>query len=241
MRGVINSFQSLGTVDGPGVRFVVFMQGCPLRCIYCHNPETWNVEGREYELEDVFARIMKYKPYFAENGGVTISGGEPLLQWEFVAALLTRLQEAGIHTAVDTSGIGTLEGSRQVLKVADLVICDLKFATEKEYFINTRAELKKVIEFLQLTQEMEIPLWIRHVIIPGITGSENSISEIAEISSRFSNLEKFEFLPFKKLCLTKYEASGVPFPLENCAECSDEVLQAVKKQYSQISHLAKKV
>lgn len=133
MKGVINSFQSLGTLDGPGLRYVLFMQGCPLRCINCHNPETWDLAGDRYDLNAVYEKIMRYQQYIGSNGGVTISGGEPLLQWEFVAALFSKLQNSGIHTALDTSGIGHVNGAKEVLKHTNLVLCDLKFSNEEEY------------------------------------------------------------------------------------------------------------
>ena len=131
--GVIHSFQSMGAVDGPGLRFVIFMQGCPLRCIYCHNPDTWSFDGETYTVSRVVEKIRRFRPYFQYGGGVTVSGGEALHHWEFVAQLFRTLQEEGIHTALDTSGIGNLVGAEQVLQYTDLVICDIKFSTEEAY------------------------------------------------------------------------------------------------------------
>ncbi len=213
MKGSINSFQSMGAVDGPGIRFVVFMQGCPLRCIYCHNPETWSLRGEEYSVDDVVRKILRYRPYFGEEGGVTVSGGEPLLQWEFVTELFQRLKAEGIHTALDTSGTGSLDGAAELLAYTDLVLCDLKFSTEEEYREYCRGSLAQVLSFLKLTEQMRIPLWIRHVVVPGLTDGAPSISRITEMAEEHANLCKFERLPFEKLCISKYEALGIPFLL----------------------------
>lgn len=224
MVGIINSFQSLGAVDGPGLRYVIFMQGCPLRCIYCHNPDTWDLDGEEYSVDEVFQRILRYKPYFSENGGVTFSGGEPLLQWKFVAELFCLLQQAGLHTALDTSGIGDLIGAEEVLKYTNVVLCDLKFSNEEKYLQNCKGDMKQVISFLKLTERMQIPLWVRHVVIPGITDSKANILKIAQLAKGFSNLRKLELLPFKKLCISKYQALGMSFPLADYEECPDSLI-----------------
>lgn len=223
--GKINSFQSMGAVDGPGVRFVIFLQGCPLRCVYCHNPETWGMEGEEYQLKEVYDRILRSKPYFGAEGGVTVSGGEPLMQWEFVSKLFQELRREGVHTALDTSGIGPIEGADEVLKHTDLVLCDLKFASEYAYQRHCGGSLKQVLDFLRLTEKMRIPLWIRHVVVPGLTDTRSGVSEIAGMARSFSNLEKLELLPFRKLCTGKYDMLGIPFPLSDCEECPDETIR----------------
>ncbi|HYE67760.1 MAG TPA: pyruvate formate-lyase-activating protein [Anaerovoracaceae bacterium] len=225
MEGKINSFQSMGAVDGPGIRFVVFMQGCPLRCVYCHNPDTWSLEGQEYTVNEVFQRILRYKPYFGENGGVTVSGGEPLLQWEFVSELLSRLKEEGIHTALDTSGTGSIHDAAEVLKYTDLVLCDLKFSTNESYRQYCNGSLDQTLNFLKLTEQKQVPLWIRHVVVPGLTDDKESLTCIARLAKQFSNLAKFELLPFRKLCLAKYEVMGIPFPLADHEDCSDETIK----------------
>jgi pyruvate formate lyase activating enzyme len=196
MKGIINSFQSMGAVDGPGLRYVIFMQGCFLRCVYCHNPDTWSMKGEEYGIEDVVKRVLRFKPYIEKSGGVTVSGGEPLLQWEFVAELFRRLRLEGIHTALDTSGIGSLEGAAKVLDYTDLVLCDLKFANEIDYKEKCGGDISKVLFFLKLTEDMKVPLWVRHVVVPGLTDHEASIAQITQIAKGFSNLEKLELLPF---------------------------------------------
>lgn len=226
--GRIHSFQSMGAVDGPGVRFVVFMQGCPLRCVYCHNPDTWDPQGGElYTPEEVCGKILRYRPYL-RHGGVTVSGGEPLLQTPFVAALFRLLRGQGIHTALDTSGIGNLEQARGVLAYTDLVLCDLKFAGAEEYRAHCGASFEQVMRFFKLTQAMKIPLWVRHVVVPGLTDRPEQVRRIARLAGRFENLERLELLPFHKICMEKYERMGIPFPLADTPEMGEEKLQKLQ-------------
>lgn len=225
MTGRVHSFQSMGAVDGPGVRFVVFLQGCPLRCAYCHNPDTWDPRGGEpYTPQAVCEKILRYRPYL-RHGGVTVSGGEPLMQAPFVAELFRLLREQGIHTALDTSGTGNLEQAREVLAETDLVLCDLKFADAKAYRAHCGASFNQVLQFLSLTEVMHVPLWIRHVVVPGLTDAPDQVRQIARIAGRFDNLQKLEFLPFRKLCAEKYERMGIPFPLADTPEMGEEALQ----------------
>lgn len=230
MKGRINSFQSMGAVDGPGIRFVAFMQGCPLRCVYCHNPDTWSLEGQEYGVHEVCQRIKRCKPYFGENGGVTVSGGEPLLQWEFVSELFQSLKEEGIHTALDTSGAGSIHGAAEVLKYTDIVLCDLKFSSQENYSQYCSGSFDQTLTFLKLTEQKQVPLWIRHVVVPGLTDDIESLTCIARLTKQFSNLAKFELLPFRKLCLAKYDAMGIPFPLADYEDCSDDTIKKLTGQ-----------
>ena len=227
--GRVHSFQSMGAVDGPGLRFVVFLQGCPLRCQYCHNPDTWDgLGGTVYTPQQVADRISRYLPYL-KRGGVTVSGGEPLYQPEFVAELFRLLQEMGVHTALDTSGAGDLHKARQVLRYTDLVLCDLKFPTEEGYRTYCKGSLQKTQDFLHLVAEENIPLWIRHVVVPGLTDPEASIQQIAWQAAACPTLEKVELLPFRKLCLSKYEEMGIRFPLADTPECSPAALEPLQK------------
>lgn len=229
-KGRINQFQSLGTVDGPGLRYVVFMQGCPLRCVYCHNPETWDsAGGKIYTVDEVLDKILRCRAYLS-SGGVTVSGGEPLLQTAFVTELFTRLRQEGLHTALDTSGIGPSACAEALLSVTDLVLCDLKFATTADYRTYTGGKLEQVLEFLALTEKLGIPLWIRHVAVPGLTADPAYIREIRRLAGSFSNLEKLELLPFRKLCTAKYEALGIPFPLSDTPECSPALLEQLSQE-----------
>ena len=219
MTGRVHSIQSLGAVDGPGVRYVVFLQGCPLRCAYCHNPDTWDFAGgTEKEAADLVKEIGRFKPYFGTKGGVTVSGGEPLQQPAFVEELFSLLHKEGIHTALDTSGVGNLEAARRVLEHTDLILGDLKFATREEYKTHCKADMEKILSFYRLAAELNVPLWVRHVVIPGLTDGEAHIRALARMAGQFHNLQKVELLGFRKLCLEKYGAMGVPFPLADTPE-----------------------
>jgi pyruvate formate-lyase 1-activating enzyme len=224
--GKIHSLQSLGAVDGPGLRFLVFMQGCPLRCVYCHNPDTWAFEGgMEMNADTLLKKILRYKPYFKNGGGVTVSGGEPLMQPDFIAELFRLLKENGIHTALDTSCSVTGEKAEMVLQYTDMVLADLKFATEHEYQKYCRGSLQRVEDFLRKTEEMKIPLWVRHVIVPGINDCVEDMWKIREKAEKYSNLEKIEWLPYHNLCIEKYESMKIPFPLRDTPNLSKERLQ----------------
>lgn len=231
MKGRISSFQSMGAVDGPGLRCVVFMQGCPLRCAYCHNPETWPTEGgEEIELEDLLSKIGRFRSYIQKSGGVTVSGGEPLVQWQFVSKLFQRLQGMGIHTALDTSGVGNLDGAREVLQYTDLVICDLKFCNENDFRTHCKGNLRQVYDFLALTKELNIPLWLRQVIVPGLNDTKDSIRKLKEQAKQYPNLEKIELLPFRTLCEPKYEELGLAFPLKGTKDCPQDIIRLLEEQ-----------
>lgn len=235
MTGRVHSIQSLGAVDGPGLRSVAFLQGCSLRCAYCHNPDTWAFSGgTEMEAEQLVKKLLRFKPYwgakcaprtpdmrqedldgFPVSGGVTISGGEPLCQPDFVKEVFRGLHDAGIHTALDTSCAGDMKRAKEVLLETDLALVDLKFLTEEEYKKFCGGSLQKVQEFLRLTADMEIPIWIRHVSVPGITASPDYMQAVKALAENLPNLKKLEFLPFHNMCIEKYERLGIPFPLKD--------------------------
>ena len=171
-----------------------------------------------YTVEDVLRRVRRCKPYIYESGGVTVTGGEPLAQPVFTAALLKALRAEGYHTALDTSGAGALAAAREVLAHTDLVLADLKFSSEEGYRAHTGGSLAHTLDFLALTQELGVPLWVRHVVIPGLTDGEAHIRALARMAGQFHNLQKVELLGFRKLCLEKYGAMGVPFPLADTPE-----------------------
>lgn len=230
MNGYIHSFQSMGAADGPGLRCVVFMQGCPLRCLYCHNPDSWESSlGAVYTAREIVSRALRFKPYFGKTGGVTVSGGEPLLQAEFVCELFKLLHKEKIKTALDTSGAVSSDHIKPLLEHTDLVICDIKFPTQQQYKKYSGGNLDTVLKFLTLVQELDIPLWVRHVIVPGLTDSKDNIRQIAAIAKSFSNLKKIELLPFRKLCLSKYEQMGIEFSLADVPECPPETLKSLNE------------
>ncbi|MBE6706861.1 MAG: pyruvate formate lyase-activating protein [Ruminococcaceae bacterium] len=217
--GRIHSFQSLGTVDGPGVRFVVFMQGCPLRCACCHNPDTWDMEGgTEYTPDEVFSKILRYSEYFGKDGGVTVSGGEPLLQSEFVTALFKLCREAGIDTCLDTAGVHLGEKEKALLSVTDRVLLDIKYVTDEMYKKYVGCSIEKPLEFLAYLNEQNIDTTIRQVNIPTLNDSENDILLLKDMAKKYSCVKKIELLPFRKICQTKYDNMGIPFPLAHLPE-----------------------
>ncbi len=233
MTGRIHSLQTMGAVDGPGLRGVVFLQGCPMRCAYCHNPDTWAFEGgQEVSAQDLCRKLIRYRTYY-KNGGVTVSGGEPLMQSEFVSELFSLLHREGIHTALDTSGMASAEAAKRVLPHTDLVLCDIKFPTDDMYLKYTGMPMQPVLSFLSEVDRAGVPFWVRHVVVPGLTDSEEEVLSVLRIAKRFKGFEKLELLPFRKLCLSKYQAMSLPFPLEDTPECSpdriDQLYQALNR------------
>lgn len=225
MEGWVHSLQSLGTVDGPGLRYVVFLQGCPLRCVYCHNPDTWDpAGGAVMDTEELVEKILRCRPYFGTEGGVTVSGGEPLLQAEFVTQLFARLKREGVHTALDTSGAGDLGKAPALLAVTDLVLLDLKFPTEEGYRQHCRGSLGQTEAFAALVAEKQVPLWVRHVVAPGLNDTLEDMAAVKSWAQRQPTLEKIEWLPFHNLCLEKYQQLGVPFPLADTPPMDREKL-----------------
>ena len=225
MKGRVSSLQSLGTVDGPGLRYVIFLQGCPLRCVYCHNPETWDpAGGTEYAPEELVEKVLRCRAYFGEQGGVTVSGGEPLLQAPFVAELFRQLKAAGVHTALDTSGAGDLKQAAQVLDWTDLVLLDLKFPDEAGYRRYCRGSWAQTQAFAALAGEKRVPLWVRHVVVPGLNDSLEDLRAIQAQAESLPGFQKLEWLPFHNMCLEKYKQLGLPFPLEGTPALEDKDL-----------------
>lgn len=225
MKGRVSSLQSLGTVDGPGLRYVIFLQGCPLRCVYCHNPETWDpAGGTAYAPEELVEKVLRCRAYFGEQGGVTVSGGEPLLQAPFVTELFRQLKEAGIHTALDTSGAGDLKQAAQVLDWTDLVLLDLKFPDEAGYRQYCRGSWAQTQAFAALAGEKRVPLWVRHVVVPGLNDSLEDLRAIQAQAESLPGFQKLEWLPFHNMCLEKYQQLGLPFPLEGTPALEDQDL-----------------
>lgn len=218
MIGKINSIETMGLVDGPGVRFVVFMQGCPLRCRFCHNPETWNVNGKSdsYTPEELIKKILNYKPYFKHNGGVTFSGGEPLMQKEFLLECLKLCKKENIHTCIDTAG--TIPDCKEILKYTDLVMFDIKGTNKDNYKDMTGANIDTSLEFLKLCEEMNKKIWIRAVIVPGINDTKEYINELISFVKPLKNIEKIELLPYHTLGVHKYEDLGLNYSLKGVTD-----------------------
>ena len=229
MTGRIHSFQSLGTVDGPGIRAVVFMQGCPLRCVCCHNPDTWDLsQGVEMTIEALIDKIERLRHYFGSAGGVTVSGGEPLMQSDFVAELFFECHKRGINTALDTSGCIYNESVERLLELSDLVILDYKYISSCDYEKYVGMKKEKVDLFLEKLEQMHKTVWLRQVIIPSLNDDEESVKKLFELEERYSCIKKIELLPFRKLCLEKYSAQGLDFKLKDVPEASLELIKRLE-------------
>lgn len=216
MMARVHSFQSLGTVDGPGVRFVVFLQGCNLRCKCCHNPDTWDLsKGTEYSPEQIVARAEKYKEYFGEEGGITLSGGEPLIWTNIAIEIFSLCHQKGINTCLDTSGSIINEDTKKLLEFTDRVLLDIKYTNDDEYKENVGCSLSTVLEFLGILNEMQIPTTLRQVIIPTLNDTKENILALKKIADTHPCVDKIELLPFRKICQTKYDNMGIDFPFGN--------------------------
>ena len=234
MTGRVHSIQSLGTVDGPGVRFVVFLQGCNLRCKCCHNPDTWSMNGGvEYIAEEIVSKALRYREYFGEEGGITFSGGEPLLQAEFVREVFTLCHEKGINTCLDTSGSILNSTVKALLDVTDRVLLDYKYTSDALYRDNVGCSIAAVDTFLNYLCENRIPVTLRQVIIPTVNDTEENIRLLKAVASAHENVDKIELLPFRKICQVKYDALSIPFPFGNIPEPSKESMTMLEKMLTE--------
>ena len=232
--GKVSSFQSLGTLDGPGIRYVVFLQGCPLRCGCCHNPETHDLKGgSEYTAQEILERVVKYTEYFGEEGGITLSGGEPLLQPEFATEIFKLCKQNGINTCLDTSGYILNDSVKELLKYTDYCMLDIKYATDEKYQRYVGCGIKTPLEFLGYLTEQNIPTRIRQVIIPTINDSDIDVEELAEVLKDYK-VEKIELLPFKKICQTKYDNMGKEFPFGNLDSADAKKVKALQEKVNDI-------
>ncbi len=229
MKGYIHSFESFGTVDGPGVRFIVFMQGCPLRCLYCHNPDTWDTSiNKHLESEEVFNEIKKYRRYFEKSGGVTISGGEPLLQMDFILELVKLLKKEKFHVAIDTSGItfnsNTKSKFDELIKYVDLFLLDLKHINNEKHLELTKVSNENILKFATYLSDNKKDVWIRHVLVPGYTTDEKYLNELNDFIKTLNNVSKVEVLPYHTMGIVKYQKMNIDYPLEGVeAPTKDEV------------------
>ena len=216
IKGQVHSIQSLGTVDGPGLRFVVFMQGCNLRCKCCHNPDTWKMQSEKtFTPEEVVKKALNYREYFGDKGGITLSGGEPLLQPEFAYEVFKLCHENGINTCLDTSGSLLNDSVKKLLAETDRVLLDIKYTDDNLYIENVGCSLNKPMEFLEYLNEQKIPTTIRQVIIPTLNDNEENIEKLNGIVGKYTCIDKVELLPFKKICQTKYDSMNIAFPFAN--------------------------
>lgn len=236
MLGRIHSFESFGTVDGPGIRFVTFLQGCPLRCKYCHNPDTWGAGGTEYSVEEVVERALKYKNYFGDKGGVTVTGGEPLLQIEFVIQLFTALKLKGIHTCVDTSGFTfnkdnerSVELHKQLIEVTDLFLLDIKHIDDEKCKALTGQSNKNTLNFAKFLSDNGKKMWIRQVLVPAWTDNEEDLNKTRAFIDTLATVEKVEVLPYHSMGKVKYDKLGIEYAFKDMQTPTKESVQKAKE------------
>lgn len=227
----VHSTETFGTVDGPGIRFVLFLQGCHLRCKYCHNRDTWEISGGEYKsLEDVYQKILRYKNYIIPSGGgVTITGGEPLLQVKFLIELFKKLKDEGIHTCIDTSGMVSItEDIKEVLKYTDLVLLDIKHIDDEKCKELTGISNKRELEFAKYLSDNNIPMWIRQVLVPGVTDDEQDLKKLKQFIENLKTVEKIEILPYHNAGRYKWKKLGFEYEFDNIREATEKDIKRAK-------------
>lgn len=230
----IHSFESFGTVDGPGIRFVIFMQGCPMRCLYCHNPDTQAFcGGKNYSANEVAKNVLRYKNYFSNGGGVTVSGGEPLAQIPFLIDLFTILKKSGIHTCIDTSGIvfnpNDTKKFDELLPLVDLFLLDIKEINDDVHVKLTGHSNKNILAFANYLSEHNKPMWVRYVLVPSLTDDEKDMKELRAFLDTLSNVEKVEVLPYHTMGKVKYEKLGMDYPLKDTLPPTKESVARAKE------------
>ena len=236
MVGKVHSIETFGAVDGPGIRFVVFLQGCPMRCLYCHNPDTWAFDGgKEISVKELLKQVKKYKNYFGKTGGVTVTGGEPLLQIDFVIELFKALKKQKIHTCLDTSGVlfkkdeETLKKYNELLQCTDLVLLDIKHIDTIKHKNLTAHPNENILEFATYLNKKNIPMWVRFVLVPGFTDDLEDIKKLKEFLNTLQNVEKIEVLPYHTMGEKKYEELKINYKLKGVQPPEKELVENVNK------------
>lgn len=232
LKGRIHSFETFGATDGPGIRFVVFMQGCPFKCKYCHNRDTWDTtKGTEYSVDEVISKALRCKPYMdaSENGGITVSGGEPLLQAEFVTEIFEEAHKLGISTCLDTSGLIAIDDNiKKLISVTDLVLLDIKHIDDEKCKELTGSSNENELKFARYLSENNVDMWIRQVLVPGYTDDEEDLKQTKTFIDSLNNVKKVEVLPYHNFGKIKWENLKVDYPLKNVKIPSDEQINKAK-------------
>ena len=235
-QGHIHSFESFGSVDGPGVRFVVFVQGCRMRCAYCHNPDTWKEDrGELMTPEAVLAKALRYRHYWGDKGGITVSGGEPLLQLDFVTELFTLAKKEGIHTTLDTAGEPfredetTITAFDRLMAVTDLVLLDVKEIDPEKHRKLTGKPLANILAFAKYLETKAKPVWIRHVLVPGWTDDDADLRTLHDFIATLTNVKKTEVLPFHNLAQYKWAELGIPYRLKDAVRPTEERIKNARR------------
>ena len=230
IKGRINSFQSLGAVDGPRVRFVVFFKGCPLTCLCCHNPETRPFEGgEEYTASQIVEKALRYREYFGEKGGITLSGGEPIAQPKFAAEILKLCKENGLHTCIDTSGYTLNDDVKELLKYTDLVLLDIKHINSNKHNVLTGHKNENILEFAKYLNKKQVPMWVRYVLVPGFTDDLEDVKNLKNFLNTLKNIEKIEVLPYHTMGEKKYEELKIDYKLKGVKPPEKELVSHVNK------------
>lgn len=230
VKGSVHSLETFGSVDGPGVRFVVFLNGCAMRCQYCHNVDTWQMKEQNYTSDEVLEKALRYRTYWKENGGITISGGEPLLQLDFVLDIFKKAKKKGIHLVLDTSGNPFTKEEpffskfEEILSLCDLVLLDIKHIDTSAHQKLTAQPNDNILAFATYLSDIQKSVWIRHVLVPGINDEEESLQRLASFVSTLSNVERFEVLPYHSLGAFKWEELGIPYTLKDVLSPTKESL-----------------
>ena len=235
-KGYIHSIESCGTVDGPGLRYVIFLQGCPMRCQYCHNPDTWEPnKGDEMTVEEVL-RSFYHNTAFYKTGGVTVTGGEPMMQMDFLIELFTELHEGGFHTCIDTSGImfqpdseKFMQKLEKLMEVTDLVMLDIKHIDDEKHKELTAHSNKCILDFARYLDKKGIPIWIRHVVVPGVTLYKEYLERLGEFMATLTNVKALDVLPYHTMGKTKYESLGMEYPLGDTREATKQEAVGAKQ------------
>lgn len=228
MEGYVHAIETFGTKDGPGIRFVLFMQGCPLRCLYCHNPDSWKKTDAKftYTPEEIFAEFQKIKNFV--KGGITVSGGEPMLQADFVLELFKICKANDIHTAIDTSGIYLNNKVKEVLEYTDLVLLDIKHIHPLKYQALTSVPLEPTLQFMDYLQEVDKKVWLRYVLVPNYTDAVEDLNNWASYVSLFPNVKRVDILPFHQMAIHKWEKLGINYELKNVQAPTSEEIETAK-------------
>lgn len=240
MLGRINKLETFGSVDGPGVRFVVFVQGCPMRCQFCHNPETWDFKGDKagaYDIsaQDLLKKALRYQSYWGKDGGITVSGGEPLAQMDFLIEFFEAAKAAGVHTCIDTSGVNFVRNEpyfgkfKRLMDATDLLLVDIKNIDPTEHKKLTGHDNKNILDMFRYLDEIQKPIWIRHVLVPGMSDNDELLIKTREFIDTLHNVEKIEVLPYHALALAKYQELGIDYALKDVKSPSPERIANAKK------------
>jgi len=240
MLGRINKLETFGSVDGPGVRFVVFVQGCPMRCQFCHNPETWDFKGDKagaYDIsaQDLLKKALRYQSYWGKDGGITVSGGEPLAQMDFLIEFFEAAKAAGVHTCIDTSGVNFVRNEpyfgkfKRLMEATDLLLVDIKSIDPTEHKKLTGHDNKNILDMFRYLDEIQKPIWIRHVLVPGMSDNDELLIKTREFIDTLHNVEKIEVLPYHALALAKYQNLGIDYALKDVKSPSPERIANAKK------------